>query len=817
MGFSADAAFTVRALIRRPLYSLVIVMSLVLAVGLNAAVFSLLNALLLRPVPGVEEPDRVVSVYTGIAERSSYLPVSYPNFVDLRDQSRQLADVAAYQATEVALGEGEDIEVVTGSMVTASYFGVLGISPARGRFFTREEGAIAGGARVVVLGDELWHSRFNGDPAVVGRAVTLNGSPFTVVGIAPPGFRGVNLLQPAELWVSVAAYREVFSAADLLLHRGDQVLQVVGRLGPDASVDAAALEVGELGKRLVRAYPEDNRDQRLITVPLSESALPPKARERFVETGLFLVAAAGLLGLIACVNVANLVLVRTVGRTSEMGIRLTQGASWGRLTRLVLVEVLTLVAVAGCGSLLLLPPVVRWLWSLRPPFLSGRILARPFDLRVAAFGLALALIVAALACLAPVLRVLRSDPRSLFDGGTASGPARRRGVFSSSGALVSFQIALAVVALVCASSFFASFWNAREIDPGFDTESLVTVTPDFQARRADPAEVRATRRRILTAVSGLANVSDAAFAENRLLAGARVAHRLSRSTGSAHEGDGGPFVASNRVGPHYFRTVGTPLLRGREIDDRDRIDSAPVAVVNETLATELWPQGTGLGEHLFIDQDPTPVEVVGVVGDTALFSLGETPRPCLYLPAAQSFSPTATLNVRTRGGARASVDTIRRAVRAAAPDLPLTDVQTVRQILDQSVWWRWAAAVLLALFSVAATLLAVLGVYGVVAHAFRARSFEMGVRMALGAHAAHVRGLAARHAALLAGAGILLGAPAAVTLHGLARALLYGQPPFSWWMLSIVGALVLVTSLVASLIPAARAARLEPATVLRDR
>ncbi len=813
----ADLRHAARQLARAPVYTAAAVLSLALGLGVNTAVLAFVKALFLRPPP-VEEPGRLVAVFTLDPASPGPLPLSRLNFEDLREASTAFSGLAAHRGLTVWLDAGGEPERVAGELVSGDYFEVLGIDAVRGRTFGAEVDAAPGGTPVVVISDGLWRRRLGADPAAVGRTVRVNGQPFTVAGVAPPGFRGLSTLAPAELWVPLAMRAELTDGllAQALEARRGLALSGFGRLAPGVGHERAAAELTALGAALAEAHPADNQGRTLGLLPLAEVAIPPRVRSRFVLGARVLGAVVACVLLIACANVANLQLARAAARSREIGVRLALGAGRGPLVRLLLAEIL-LLALGGAGVGLLLGVLTRnLLWRYRPPDLPADFDVG-IDLGVAAAVVGLAVVVSLAFGLLPALRATRTDLAALLHRGGAP-PARGR--FLRIGArdlLIVGQVALSLVALVGAVLFLRSLRTIQESDPGFETERLLLVSFDPGAQRLSPERGAEAYRQIAERVRSLPGVEAAAVAERRPLDGGGFFRRLELAgAGAELTADGRALVRANRVGPGYFETLGIPLIAGRVLGEADREGAPPVALVNRTMAERYWG-GDAVGGRFGFFGEPAGYEVVGVVGDVKVGSLGEEPQPLAYLPLAQQYAPAVTLHARTAGAPGPLVESVSGELRALAPDLIFFDARTIGEILDAAPWGLRLGAVALGLFATLASLLAALGVFGVAAYGVTRRRRELAVRVALGARRGSVAALVVRQGMALVAAGLVLGLIGAALLAASIRGFLFGAGAADPVAFAGGAALFAAVALVALAGPALRATATDPVEVLRDR
>jgi putative ABC transport system permease protein len=610
-------------------------------------------------------------------------------------------------------------------------------------------------------------------------------------------------------------YRQVYSGAALFPKRGDQTLQLLGRLQPGGQIQEAATEIRILGDRLVEAYPDENHDQSLIILPLSQAAVTPNGRASFVEAGRFFMASALLLLLITCLNIACFLLVRTLARAREMAIRLSLGAGRGQLGCQLLTENLLLAGLSCAVCLLIAAPAAHMLWKLRPPFFEQEVLTDPVDGRVLAFGILISLLAGLAFGLLPMLQIIRSDLVKTLKGSDFHLGKSRRLLLGH--VLIVSQIALCFSTLVCAGFFFRSLLQSQRIDPGFNTQNLITVSFDLQSRHFGPAEGQVFEQQLLQRVRTLPGVRSAAFAENRLLGGARFSMIASLHPGARGISAEELLVASNRVSPEYFKTVGIPILRGRTFESTGHPTPLPEVIVSKAMAEKLWGQRDPIGEPLFLDGDNVPHRVIGVARDAKVTTLGEPDRSVLYLTRNQFQTPSAILHLQVAGDPSALLASLRQEVDTLEPDIFVIEIRTIQEILRESLWSQRSSAMLLSIFSFLSLVLAGLGVYGVTAYAASQRRYEIGIRMALGAKRPSLVTLISSRGIVTGALGILLGLPFALGLHRLAKALLIESESSTLSTFLGTGGLVLVVSLIASVIPAVQIACTDPVILLRYR
>ncbi len=807
-GLLQDLRYALRALRRAPGFTLAAVVTLALGIGGTSTIFSVLNALLLRPLP-VREPARLVELRArdkgGTVSSLSFAEVS-----DLRAASAPHASLAAYSMQQFTLNAGADPEPMTGALVTENYFEVLGVAPAAGRFFTGEEGRIGAGP-VAVLSWDLWQRRFGGDAGVVGRTIRLNGQAVPVVGVAPRGFHGTLSIAGLELFVPVTAYAQLVpgAARGRLENRGHRWLRVFGRLDPGVSMQTAAAALDARARAIGRANP---RPQLLLGVATERlHGLPRGMRQGLAVVGGLLLATALLVLLIASVNVAGMLLARATARRREVAIRLAMGAGRGRLVRQLLTESAVLWLLGGAAGVVLTTWLAGALPALVPPMPHSVRLAldvRP-DARVVAFALLLSLATGMLFGLAPALQATRPDLVGALR--ETSGPGRRGSRLRD--AFVVGQIAASVLLLVGAGLFLRTVRHSWTADPGFDPDGVVGAQLDPGLHGYTDARAAELYRRLEASLRATPGVTDVAMTTLLPLSGMEETMRVRPDGRAAREE--GTEVGFSAVTPGFFGTLRVPVLRGRTFAEADRAGTPAVAVVSREAARRLWPGQDPLGRRISTGGPAGPwAEVVGVVDDLQAGRLGEAPSPFVYFPHAQSFSAGANLLVRTSGDPGAALGAVRRELRALDPDLPLMGATELRTMIAVQTPQRLIATFLSA-FGAVGLVLAAVGLYGVVAYLVARRTHEIGIRVALGAVRRDVVGLVLRQGVGLAAAGVAVGSLlAALAMQPLAS-FLPGVAPLDPLTFAGVAILLSAVTLLACWVPAVRAARVDPIQALR--
>jgi putative ABC transport system permease protein len=789
-----------RTLRRSPGFALVAVVTLALGIGANTAIFSVVDAVLVRPLP-FSEPERLVSVseLTPGAKREEFA-VAPATFLDWRAGVRSFSSVAAWQTRWLNLtGSGEPSRL-RAAAVSASLFSTLGVSPALGRGFGPESEQ-PGNDAVVVLGNGLWRERFGGDPRVVGTTVSMDGRPYVVAGVMPPEFR---FPEEAEMWVPLA-----FSAEQATSH-GAHMLSVVGRLAPGATLDGARAEVQGVARRLAVESPETNQGWSADAVSLDQ-ALVGRVRPAL----LVLLGSVGMILLIACANVGNLLLARAAARGREMSVRAALGAGRGRLVRQLLVESLVLALLGGAAGV----GVAAWGVRLVVAAAAGsvpRAAEVTVDGRVLLFTFAVAALAGVLFGLAPALHTARGDLHAgLKEGGRGgSSGVRARRVRAG---LVVAEVALSMVLLAGAGLLLRSFARLVSTDPGFRTEQVLTASLNLpRGRYADSiaqlAFLRAARERI----GAIPGVRQVAAVTTLPLWGPAMGVGIAIEGRPVARPEDLPSGGFDAVTPGYFEAMGIRLVRGRALAETDREGTPPVAVLSESLARRLFPGEDPIGKRIVpTDAQRTTREVVGVVADVRHGSMGADPEPRLYVSMYQTPGPRIFFAVRTAGDPAAVAVALRREVLSVDPSQP-AETRTMEEVVSRSVAGPRFGTMLLGGFAGVGLLLAAIGLYGVVSYSVATRTREIGIRMALGAGPRQVLAGVLRHGMGMAGLGLVLGLAAALAAARLLGSMLYGVSAADPAVFAVVPVLLAAVALLASWLPGLRATRVDPAVAFRE-
>ncbi|HXG66503.1 MAG TPA: ABC transporter permease, partial [Blastocatellia bacterium] len=781
-------------------FTFVAILTLALGIGANSAIFSVVNAVLLRPLPFFE-PENLMILRETLPQGGEG-SVSVPNLKDWQEQNDVFTDIVAYQNADFSLQGTEHPERISGAMVSANFFDVLGVPPRLGRGLIAGEDQ-PGSHRVAILSDQLWQRNFAGDPNIVGRDILVGGENFTVVGVMPPGFHFPSRL--TEMWVPLAI------PPNLVTNRGSHWLATIGRLKPGVTVEQAQEQMSIIGRRLEEQYPNEQTGRNIKLTPLQEGMV-----QNIRPALLVLLGAVGFVLLIACVNVANLLLARAAARRREIAIRSAVGAGRGRLVRQFLTESVLLSFLGGALGLLL----GKWGVDILVKLAVG-ILPRAnevgLDGRVVGFTLALSLLTGIIFGLAPALQVSRMDVQeALKEGGNAGNSPRRNWL---RGALVVAEVSSALVLLIGAGLMIKSFARLQEVDTGMRPENVLTLRVTLPpAKYKTPQANVAFYEQVLERVSALPGVQ-AAGAINLLPIQQWGTNGEIQIEGQEPTPAGqSPLVEFRTATPDYFRALGIPLMAGRFFNAQDQENSDPVVIVNQTLARQLIPDGQPLGKRI-LGAGPKGLAIVGVVGDVKQSGLTQNVRPEIFVPHTQELWPGMTQNmslvVRAASDPTKLTPAIRQAVLAVDPNQPIYDAQTMEEVIASSTSRSRLNMLLLGIFAGVAMILAMIGIYSVMSYTVTQSTREIGIRMALGAQAGHVLRMVVGYGLMLALIGVALGAAAAFGLTRLMESLLYGVTATDPLTFAGVSALLVGVSVLSCYLPARRALKVDPLVALR--
>lgn len=801
-----DIRYGFRGLLKHPVFTAVAVITLALGIGANTAIFSVVNAVVLRPLP-YQQPDRLVMLWgTNAKEGNPEQPASFLDFIDIKNQAKSFSELAAASPLWNFTITGDDEpEQMRGMYVSANLFHLLGVGPQRGRTFVPADDQV-GVTPVAIVSNGLWQRRFGGDENLVGKTLTLNGNAVTIVGIMPAGFQ---FLEPeSELWIPLSQNQFANSA------RNVRLLSMVARLNPDVGPEQASAELNNIARHLESQYPDSNTGVGLRLLALHEHTTG-KAKPALQ----LLFGAVGLVLLIACANVVNLMLVRGAARRKEIAVRVALGAGRIRLVKQLLTEGIMLSLLGGVGGVLIATWGIKVLLSLNP-FQLPRHNEIGIDLTVLGFTLIASIVTGILFGLAPAWQALKFDLNTaLKEGGRSAGADG--GHHSLSNLLVVAEVAMAMVLLIGAGLLIRSFVRLLEVKPGFVTENVLTMQIGLpNATYAQAPRRIAFYQQLEANLKSLPEVSAVGIVTRLpLLSALNNVTTFLNIEGSTTPMGQRPEVDFRRASSGYFQTLGIPLLAGRVFTEQDVTSNTGAVMINQALAARLFAGQDPLGKRISIalssGQQTQWQTIIGIVGDVRHLSLDVEPRPELYYHTNTSppFGPVVV--IRTTADPRRIISSVRAKVRELDRDLPVSHINTMEQLVTQSVAQRRFGMLLLGIFAVLAVLLAGVGIYGVMSYSVTQRTQEMGVRMALGAQAADVLKLVVRNGMTLAFIGVSLGLVGAFALTRLMARLLFEVSPTDVLTFAVVPLVLIGVALFACYIPARRATKVDPLKALR--
>ncbi len=827
-----DLRYGVRMLLKRPGFTAIAVLTLALGIGANTAIFSLVNATLIRRLP-VVEPEHLVSVFSG-APGSVF---SYPNYVELRDYNQVFDGLIAWGGITTSFnsdGQTDGADLVTGAIVTGNYFDVLGVRANVGRVISSDDDKTPGAHPVAVISHGLWQSRFGGNPNITGQQILLNGQSFTIIGVTPPEFGGAqpgvtrDIYVPMMMQAVMRPPRAGYSGEmnpDLLNVRGNSWLSTVGRLKPGVTQEQAQAALTAIVEQQEQTAPDPNRRRSILLIPVNDG--DPTQRGQMISVATLLMSVVGAVLLIACANVANLLLARASARRKEIAVRLALGASRGRLIRQLLTESIILSLLGGAAGLLIAWWAIDGLKAMPPP--PGALPITPdfaMDTRVLFFSLALSLLTGIIFGLAPAWRASRPDlVPALKDEALALDERTRR--LSLRNLLVVAQVALSLVLLIAAGLFLRSFQQAQAIRPGFDAEKLLIAPLNINLLRYTRAQGREFYRQVIERVESLPGVESASLARIVALSGGGSVRGFTlqgqEGQGSQFRNEGGGVtvntrnsVSSNVVSLKYFQTMGIASRSGRTFTAQDTEDKPAVVIVNEAFERMHYDGADAVGRRLSFSGAQGPwAEIVGVVRDSKYLTLGEEPVPCVYLPLTQNHETGVSLHVRATVDPSSLIAAVRNEVQSLEKNLPVANVRPMIEIIGSSLYAARMGAMLLGVFGALALLLAAIGLYGVMSYVVSRRTRELGIRLALGAQSSDVFKLVLREGMTLVAIGVGLGLAAAMVVTRLLASFLYGISATDGVTFASIPLILALVALVACYLPARRAMKVDPMVALR--
>ncbi|HEY2498930.1 MAG TPA: ABC transporter permease [Candidatus Angelobacter sp.] len=816
-----DIRYALRSLRKSPAFAAIAIITLALGIGANTAIFTVINAVFFHPIP-VKDPARLMEIFTVDQRRffgltNNFFPTGFPNAQDIqqRAQSFDGTTIYAFFFARVSMTVNGQPNQYFAQLSFGNYFDVLGVHAQLGRTFRPEEDRGLGSGPVVVLNHGFWERVFASNPNVIGQSVLLNGQGFTIIGVAPKGFQGTSVIGGPDMWIPMSMHDQVLSGLNKTFFNERRFLgfSMVGRLKPGVRPEQAKSELKTIASDLETAFPLANKGRTFTLQPLLESSIAANQRDQFKRAGIMMMAVVGIVLVIACFNIANLLLARAAGRKREISIRVAIGASRSRIVTQLLTEAMVL-AISG-GSLGL---GLAWLgrdlmWRFRPPQLPADGMDISLDWHVMAFTFLVAIGTGLLFGMAPALQSSRPDLVSELKE-RAGGDLRKGRRFGIRDVLISLQVAICLIALVGAGLFLLSLRNAREMDPGFDSNNLAMLSFDLGALNYDTARSREFQRRALEAAQNAPGIRSAALSNTIPLFIGGFGRTLFREGEDSNNGQSGHVAQISEISPEYFKTMGIPLVRGQGFDSSVREDSPRVTIINETAARQIWPNEDPIGKRFKFFKDTEFTKVIGIARDSKYNTLGEEARPYMYVPLIQTTETSVTVFFRTQGDPRSALSTVRTEVQAMDRNLPITNVWPIGEVISQSLWASSFGASLLTVFAMIAMALCAVGIYGVVGYSVGQRIREFGIRLALGAQPRDVLMMVLKHSAMIMALGLSAGLIIAFLLARLVVTFLYGVNTNSPLAFLAMAAVLAVVGVFAAYIPARRAAKVDPMVAL---
>ncbi|MGH9747437.1 MAG: ABC transporter permease [Candidatus Acidiferrales bacterium] len=804
-----DVGYALRLFVKSPGFTAVAVLTIALGIGANSTIFSWINSTLLNPIPGMKGSGEVVSLSLG-GTASDPRPFSYPDYLDLRDRNRSFSGLIASDLRSLNLTGNGRPERAWATMCTANYFDVLGVKPMLGRGFLPAEDTRAGSVPVAVISYRLWQTRYGGKPDIIGQSISLNQHPYTIVGVTPPVFQGSQTGLRTELWIPLLAGERLITASNRLDERDAMWMMLLGRLRPGVTAEQGQAEMNTLMQQLVTQYPEAHQGRNnVVAFPLWRA---PYGANGYLYLLLpTLMAISGVVLLLACANVANLLLVRSVARRREMAIRLAIGASRWRLVRQLLIESLVLSVAGGGVAMLITTWSAGTFGSFIPPTNIPIFLDVHADRVVLLVTLAVSVFTGVIFGILPALRSSNLAPVAVLkeDTGSASGGRSKARL---SRVLVVMQMALSLLLLVCAGLFIRSFQNAQRADMGFNPDHVLLATVDlFSAGYTKDQGIQFDRQLLakLEVLPGVQSVSMSSWVP----LGFSLSSSVTQPEGYVPRPHESMDISNANVGPNYLHTMQIPVLEGREFTPQDTESTQTVAVVNQEFVKRYWPGQNAIGKKL--SADGLKFTVIGVARDSDYNSLHEAKEPYFYVPIYQDYARGPIIHMRVAGEPLAYTATLEKAIHELNADMPVLDESTLATRVQVASTGSRIAGTFVGAFGVLAMVLAAVGIYGVIAYTTRERTHEIGIRLALGAQRRDVLRLVLRQGMQMTIAGLALGVVLALVSTRALKGILFGVTATDAVTYTIVAALLAMVALAACWIPAWRAMRVDPMVALR--
>jgi putative ABC transport system permease protein len=813
-----DLSYAWRILVKSPGFAIVAVLALGLSIGANTAIFGLFNGVMWRPLP-VKDPQQLVVVAAKQRSLDFMIPLSYPDFQDYRQLKTVFSDMCGYVPSPVNLqAEGRPTRAWA-ELVTGNYFSMLGLEAVRGRTFAADEGWVPGKDALIVLSYKYWQTRFGGNPDIVGRTVQLNKQPFTITGVAPERYHGAYYFLEPDFYIPVTSMGLLDpKTADDLNKRGATFLRILARLQPGLTPTQAITAAQPTDRRLAQEFPDSHKDMSVVVIP-ELGARPEPGLGAFMSKAVWVfMSLAGLVLLIACANVANLILARANGRRKEIAMRFALGAGRGRMIRQLLTESVLLAFCGGIAGLVFARWAAMALMSIRiPTDLPLHLFDLRVDWRVFAFSFLVALITGIVAGLIPALQAHRTDlADTLKVGGRSGGGSTGHHRFRN--ALVVAQVAVSLLLLACAGFFIRSFQNSANVDMGFRVDHTLMMSVDLSLQGYSEERGQQFYQQVSDRVKSLPGVRDAAFTAYIPMGYENDIVNVYPEGQPADNKSDSETSFNNEVQPGYFRSVGVQVIKGREFTEADSATAPKVAIVNATFANKIWPGQDPIGKTFRTEKNGPAIQVVGLTRTGKYAFLYETPQLFAYFPLAQRYVAAATLMVYSQDDPLRLVGPVRDQIQQLDASLPVFDVKTMEAHVEygKPLLPARLGAMLVGAFGMLGLVLATVGVYGVVSYSVSQRTQEIGIRSALGAQRWNVLGLVLKQGMTMALIGTAIGVVLAFLLFRGLHSVLYGVASTDLVTLAAVSTLLLAIAFVASYIPALRATQVDPVVALRE-
>jgi macrolide transport system ATP-binding/permease protein len=814
-----DLRYAARMLRKTPGFTAVAVLTLALGIGANTAVFTVVNTFLLSPLP-VEDASRLAAVNTSRSNKTNETAelgsLSLLNLKDYRQANHVFSSLAAYTSPmALTMSDGVESKRVFAEVVTGNYFETLVIHPTIGRFFLPDEDVTPEARPVVVIGYAAWQGRFGGAPDILGRTIKLNNSAFTIVGVGPKGFKGVNAVFGPDMWVPSMMAEEVLPAQqkNALTDRSMQIFSGAGRLKPGVSLSQAQADLRTIAASLEKEYPDANDGQTVTLRPITEAAIGNNQGQGFTVGSALLMAIVGLVLLIACSNVANLLLARAAARRQEIAIRMAIGAGRGRLIRQLLTESVLLGLLGGIFGFFLGYAGCQVLWSFWPAEFAQNLAELRLNANVYLFATVVAILTGLIFGIAPALRTSRTPVVEALKEARTAGRSPK--FVSLANMLLAGQVSVSLILLVTSALFLRSVQREYTIDPGFQTKNLAIALLYPGQQGYDQARTEQFYKELRERLPNVPGIVSVSWASNLLLWG-RAQTGIHIEGQEPKEKSEAVSAIIDTIDLGYLATAGVPLLEGRDFTEYDRAKSERVAMINQTMASRYWPNEDAVGKRIQLPGQNEFRRIVGVVKTVDYQTLGEAPQSCVYVPLAQNYSDSMVLYAKTRGDPAQSMEALQSEIRAIDPTLPVEDLRTGTKIIDQALFGARIGVGLLGVFGLLALGLASVGLYGLMAYSVNQRRREIGIRMAMGAGQGSVLGLVLRQGMTLVISGGALGLLLSLALGRAVSKMLYGVSGSDPLSLAGASVVLLAVALNACYLPARHTSRIDPLVALRE-